>query len=264
MSLSDWLSVIDEAASLNAASIQFIGGEPLLYSGLPDLLDYASALNFESIEVFSNLTFLPPKVISSLISAKAQVAFSIYGSTPRVHDARTTIPGSLDKLVKSLHTLNKHSIPMRAGVILDKKNSDYINDIYDLLDSLDIENRSVDYVRSVGRANTAKNSDASLCGACGFQRLSVSNDGQISPCIFSFETPIGNFKDISLLDALSSDELTKFRRQFSSSNGVMEAFCEPYLCGPDHRCVPDLRGPSCSPDYCQPGINKIIPTKTLD
>lgn len=54
MTFDDWVRVIDQAAEAEAASVQFVGGEPTLYPRLPDLINHALRKRL-SVEVFSNL-----------------------------------------------------------------------------------------------------------------------------------------------------------------------------------------------------------------
>ncbi|MFD7861384.1 radical SAM protein [Streptomyces sp. NPDC059783] len=41
MATSDWHRLIDEAAALGTSTVQFIGGEPLLHPGFPELVEHA-------------------------------------------------------------------------------------------------------------------------------------------------------------------------------------------------------------------------------
>jgi len=38
MTMADWARVIDQVTALGATMVQFIGGEPTLHRGLPDLV----------------------------------------------------------------------------------------------------------------------------------------------------------------------------------------------------------------------------------
>lgn len=53
MTTHDWLVLLRSSRAEGCSSVQFIGGEPLIYPDLPLLLQEASSLNFEEIEVFT-------------------------------------------------------------------------------------------------------------------------------------------------------------------------------------------------------------------
>src|SRR5579884_2046624 len=59
MGLNDWSRVIGEAADLSCRNLQFIGGEPSLHPGLPDLIRRAKACGITNVEVYTNGTVLP-------------------------------------------------------------------------------------------------------------------------------------------------------------------------------------------------------------
>src|SRR5215475_2642788 len=54
MTPDDWRNVIDQAAALGIASVQFIGGEPTMDSDMPELARYALATGLK-VYVYSNL-----------------------------------------------------------------------------------------------------------------------------------------------------------------------------------------------------------------
>ena len=75
-----WISILDELSEVGCKNIQFIGGEPTLYSKLPELLNYAHQKRFKSIVIFSNLSNLSEKLLKSIVNSGCKIRFSIYGS----------------------------------------------------------------------------------------------------------------------------------------------------------------------------------------
>lgn len=61
MRREDWFALLDQAAGLGVAMVQYIGGEPTLHPHLPQLIDHALSLGMR-VEVFSNLVRVRPSV----------------------------------------------------------------------------------------------------------------------------------------------------------------------------------------------------------
>src|SRR5258708_4092159 len=77
MTLADWRRMIDEAAALGAPQVQFIGGEPTLHPGLPELIRYALGRNLR-VEVFSNLVRVTPELWDVFSLPGVSLATSYY------------------------------------------------------------------------------------------------------------------------------------------------------------------------------------------
>jgi MoaA/NifB/PqqE/SkfB family radical SAM enzyme len=61
MTMPDWFNVIDQAAAARVRMVQMVGGEPMLFPGLAELVRYALGRGL-LVEVFSNLVHVPEKV----------------------------------------------------------------------------------------------------------------------------------------------------------------------------------------------------------
>lgn len=84
----DWTRVIAESASLGVKEIQFIGGEPTLYPGLPALIKCARATRLE-VEVFSNLVHVSAEQWEAFSIPGVSLATSWYSADRKQHAAIT-------------------------------------------------------------------------------------------------------------------------------------------------------------------------------
>ena len=114
MSIEEWKDIISQCAELKCDYIQFIGGEPCLYAGLPELIYFARRLGIKSIALFTNLSCITPEIISAIIDNDILVNFSIYGASAEFHDTITQIHGSFEILKEKIKILRKFDIKMRA------------------------------------------------------------------------------------------------------------------------------------------------------
>ncbi|MGH3770452.1 MAG: radical SAM protein [Pseudonocardiaceae bacterium] len=93
MSSADWCRVIDEVAQLGGWMVQFIGGEPTLYRGLPDLVRSALTQGLEA-EVFTNLVHVSSELWETFAHRGVRLATSYYSCDAAEHEAITRCKGS--------------------------------------------------------------------------------------------------------------------------------------------------------------------------
>lgn len=270
MRFEDWTRVIDEAAELGCRSMQFIGGEPLLYPELDELIDVANNRGFEFIEVFTNATAVTPKRAEQFARWNVHVACSVYAADANTHDRVTAKPGSFDRTVAGLTNLARKSVPIRIGFIEMEANRGEFDRTRAFLSSIGIERVSMDSVREFGRGEAiaegprADSKFAGLCGQCSRGRLCVTNTGEVYPCIMSRTFPVGDVLDGGLRNVFHGHPIRDFRTEMDAEIWGASPACEPknmqdcnptttpcMVCGPGacrpdwNPCVPEV--PSCGP-----------------
>jgi MoaA/NifB/PqqE/SkfB family radical SAM enzyme len=259
MQLEDWLRLLTEAHALGCRNVQFIGGEPLLYAGLPQLVREAKRLNYDLIEVFTNGTRFTDDIVTLFKATGAMLATSFYAKDRCTHDAITGVRGSQQKTVEAVRRAIANRIPTRVGVIAMKAEDAQIQSTVDFLRALGVEDIGVDRVRRFGRgAQACESRDPmdELCGACWRGSLAVNSAGDVSPCIFSHFYNVGHVS-AGLSTILEEKPLLDFRktmrdRRIPSSKNY-PGLCQPYGCNPND-CSPQTGcEPYCSPRYyCNP------------
>jgi MoaA/NifB/PqqE/SkfB family radical SAM enzyme len=113
----DYNDVLSTVAEFGCRKVQFIGGEPTLNRNLPDFIARARSLDYEFVEVFTNLIRLPSPLLDCFVEHKVHVATSAYSNDPRVHDEITKKPGSFRQTMRNIDTVLAAGLPLRAGVI---------------------------------------------------------------------------------------------------------------------------------------------------
>jgi MoaA/NifB/PqqE/SkfB family radical SAM enzyme len=116
MTTADWQRVIDEAAGLGVAIVQFIGGEPTLHRDLPELMSHAVARGVQ-VEVFSNLVHVTPMLWEMFERPGVKLACSYYSDEAAQHAAVTRRSGSHARTRANIVEALRRSIPLRVGVI---------------------------------------------------------------------------------------------------------------------------------------------------
>ncbi|MBI4453932.1 radical SAM protein [Candidatus Woesearchaeota archaeon] len=263
LSHETWLDLLDQTAELGVKSIQFIGGEPLLYDRIFDLIRHAKEKEIKFIELFTNGTLITPQIADELSRLSVNVALSLYADTPEIHDKVTQKPGSFEKTTTAIKLLQERKVSVRLAVIAMSTNEGSIDATLEYIKKeFGIEHTRYDIVRPVGRggndelvpkalyeksitraANFRKvNADAfarNLYGnSCLNGKLCITPTGDVHPCIMEKEYKIGNVKEKSLKEIAQSEELGYI---FGLSKDYIEGCSEceyRYAC---HDCRPKAK-----------------------
>lgn len=251
-----YLEILRSAAELGCAKVQFIGGEATLHPMLPEMMAECRALDFQSVEVFTNLVSLKPALIECFVEYGISIATSFYSVDPAVHDTITKRPGSWKRTVTNLKAVLAAGLSCRVGVVVSELNEADLERTEQFLVALGIDRSAIgrDRVRAFGRAGSGEGVEemSSLCGSCAGDVVCVGYDGRVSPCIMSKRWSAGDINQQSLSDILTSSELERTREaiHLATADDRRETMgtCNPD-CAP---CSPKQTGP-CNPQtYCHP------------
>ena len=151
LTTADYKRLLEEAAALGCRAVQFIGGEPTLHRGLPELITRARALRYEHVEVYTNGTVLPDTLLSCFVDNWVSMAVSVYADDPDVHDAVTGRIGSHRRTISNLQRMVAAGLDVRIGLIAMDVNKGRVDNTVSFLRGLGIEKVRIDVARSVGR-----------------------------------------------------------------------------------------------------------------
>lgn len=272
MTHADWVQTISDAGSLGCRAMQFIGGEPMLYPQLCDLIEVARTSGIKSIEIYTNGTPISEAWVERLKAYEASIACSLYAPTAEIHDSVTQKPGSFDRTIAALRRLANADVPVRIGFIEMEENEGRFEATKALLKELGIERVAHDHVRGFGRGAESKAADApgsqfgDLCGQCWKGSVCVTATGDAFPCIMSRAFKVGNVLEQGLVSVVSSKALRGFRREQKDFEDKRLGpdpkpcmVCSPGPCAPDMADPPPPPAPPCIPtcpprDPCTPRI----------
>jgi MoaA/NifB/PqqE/SkfB family radical SAM enzyme len=238
---------IAEAANLGFERVQFIGGEPLLYKPLPDLLRHCTQYAFRALELYTNLTFLPGPVLDALVDVHGvSVATSVYSHHADVHDTITGVDGSWRATIANIERLISRGVAVGATCVEMEQNAGHYDDLRAFLLARGVSSIGHDRVRRVGRAAQLTPVELTeLCGACAGMTACLSFDGFVYPCIMARSLPLGSILERSLADILASEGARTIRKRIAQAcvpavpDCGPQAACNPIYCGPQGNCGPD-------------------------
>lgn len=235
LSLEQWKKIIKEVYQLGCRSLQFIGGEPLLFGKkkLINLIEEAKNLNYQTLELFTNCTLLDDDFIYLLKENNVSVATSFYGPKPAIHDFITRRKGSFYKTKNNIIKLLSAGINVRVGIIAMNANKNYIEETISFLSQIGVKNIKVDRVRPAGRG-----ANESICSSynelifkkpffpkitfnffnkahfghnCFMDKLCVNSKGEVLPCIMERDIIFGQIQNKSIGEIISEEKVKRIR-----------------------------------------------------
>ena len=196
MGYSDWVNCLRTFSASGITHLQFTGGEPTLYEGLPNLIIEAKNLNYEFVEVFTNLTCITDNQLSFFKKYDVSLAFSIYGHNSSTHDQITQTLGSFKKTIDGIIRAHKKDIKIRASIVVIDNSIQELTKIQRVIKDLGVTSICIDEVRSVGRGYNFCTSSLQCINSCAhILKLCVIANGDILPCVFQRTNKLGNYFD---------------------------------------------------------------------
>ena len=129
------------------------GGEPLLYPGFADLLGYANGLGFKW-GMTTNATLITKDVAKMLEdTGMGTVSVSIDGLRD-THDRQRGLKGGFDKAMQGIQNLidRKAFRHIQVTTVVNHKNISELDELYLILDELDLDSWRVIGMEPMGRA----------------------------------------------------------------------------------------------------------------
>jgi radical SAM protein with 4Fe4S-binding SPASM domain len=237
ISFKQWKEILAECARLGAKRVQFVGGEPTLYPGLMELIEYARSCRYRDIEVFTNATRLEVSLLRQWASSGIMVGLSFYSYDPKTHDTITGRTGSFRRTVRGIRAILAHNIPVRVGIVLMRDNLSHLTDTVEFLKGLGLKAGEIewDYVRPTGRGEAEVsrmgrdvwnevipikssslleegqgNCDKGFAqGTCWKGKIAISSEGDVYPCVFARQMPVGKFPEMRLEEIVQGQVLQR-------------------------------------------------------
>jgi MoaA/NifB/PqqE/SkfB family radical SAM enzyme len=265
MQLDDWIDALDQAAAMGCKKVQFIGGEPTLYPGLPQLIEHAHKSGYEHICVYTNGTHFTDALKSVFLAHHVSLAFSIYGSKGAVHDQVTRRKGSFAKTERAVRWASAAGLPVHASIIEMSINTDDVRETQRMLHEAGVSAVHTDRLRGFGRGSHERPSQPplkELCGRCGDGKVCIGSNGDIYPCVFARFNALGHIKNHGLAHVFYGRPLHDFRNALIDAHKpFQQRLIDASACSPEQpapSCAPEQAPPSCAPERdpgrCSPEI----------
>lgn len=136
-------SLIDELYEMKCFHLSFTGGDPFLFRGFLELLEYVKKKKFV-FDIFTNGLYLFENeyALNKIIELNPRrVLFSIYGANSKTHDNITKLNGSFYKTLEVIKKLRDKGVTVILNVMLLNNNIKEIDQIIKFIKELNVEYR---------------------------------------------------------------------------------------------------------------------------
>lgn len=213
LNLNQWEEIILQLKMYIPKRIILIGGEPLLFKEIKQLIEIIKKqLPNTDIVLYSNLTLLKDTMVDVLVKNKVKVITSLYSSERGIHDVITNSKGSFKKTVESIHLLRESGVNIQANTVIMKHNCEEVKTIKEFIYNLTGKKGKIDLIRNVGKSKDnlipkeSRDLDEKIIrkppfkgiskgefirnfsgNSCWQGKINITCDGKISPCIMGGE-----------------------------------------------------------------------------
>ncbi len=206
-------SALDQAIDFGQPYLQFTGGDPLIHPHLIEAVEYASALPFKGMEIYTNGLLLSDRMLESLIPFQPSFSFSIYADNAAIHDEITRVPGSWKRTLDAMKRAQRAGFRIRAGIALMEHNITHADNMAPFLNQelgLTVDQIRFDAVNQVGRGKNLEMlqgitpSHTPSSGPERKGKLCIAANGDVFPCVFARRFKLGNIINHSLKEIFST------------------------------------------------------------
>jgi radical SAM protein with 4Fe4S-binding SPASM domain len=131
MPVNEGKKILDQLIENRVFKVYFTGGEPLLYSGLYELLEYIDKKPIWSL-IQTNGLLITDEVAQTLKKVGVGACdLPLFGIVPETHDFITQLPGSFEKLFSAYTILRKYDVRTFVSFVVTRYNVQEFSQFFD-------------------------------------------------------------------------------------------------------------------------------------
>ena len=267
LTVEQFQDVITQAKELGARKIIVLGGEPMLYPPILDMLRFIRGLNMD-VELFTNGSGITTEMAQTLYDMRVRVVLKMNTFDEKLQDTLSGRKGAYDQIHRAFDNLKRAGYPsadrfMGVSTVICRQNIDELPRLWEWLrdqniapyfemitpqggardnSALDINTKEAEeFFHRIAELDRTKYGHhwvprpPLVGGICLRHQFScaVSSDGFVQPCV-GVTIPIGNVREKKLADILRDSEvvsdLKSYRSMIKGPCGNCDHISECYGC----------------------------------
>jgi len=123
------------AAAFGKTAIDISGGEPTIRPDLPELISYCREKGFRDITIITNgqRTADPAYCRTLKEAGLTEGLFSIHSHSAEIHDGFTHVPGSFERINRSVENFRAAGLQVRVNTVVNSENYKYLDQFFELV-----------------------------------------------------------------------------------------------------------------------------------
>jgi radical SAM protein with 4Fe4S-binding SPASM domain len=267
LTVEQFQDVITQAKDLGARKIIVLGGEPMLYPSILDMLRFIRDLDMD-VELFTNGSGITPEMAQTLYGMRVRVVLKMNTFNEKIQDTLSGRKGAYDQIRRAFDNLKQAGYPsadrfMGVSTVVCRQNIDELPKLWVWLrdqniapyfemitpqggardnSALDINTKEAEeFFHKIAELDRTKYGHhweprpPLVGGVCLRHQFScaVNSEGYVQPCV-GVTIPIGNVREKKLADILKDSEvvsdLKSYRSMIKGPCGNCDHISECYGC----------------------------------
>lgn len=267
LTTDEFSDVIRQAKELGARKIIVLGGEPMLYPHILEMLRFIRSLDMD-VELFTNGTGITPEMAKTFYAMRVRVVLKMNTFDETVQDRLSGRKGAYTQIHRAFENLQRAGYPstdrfMGVSTVICQQNIAELPKLWEWLrdrniapyfelitpqggargnETLDITSKQAEEffhtIAELDRTKYGRHWDPRpplVGGICLRHQFScaVSSDGNVQPCV-GVTIPIGNVREKKLADILKDSEvlsdLKSYKSMIKGPCGDCDQLAECYGC----------------------------------
>ncbi len=139
LALDQYLTLLDDLASMQVLHLTLSGGEPLAHPNFYEIGSHARKLGFVT-RIKSNGHAINARVAGRIREEIDPfiIDVSIHGARAETHDRQTRVPGSFDRLIANIGHMKSAGLRVKTNCVLTRWNEDEVAALLSLADELGV------------------------------------------------------------------------------------------------------------------------------
>ncbi|AZT89313.1 radical SAM protein [Caldicellulosiruptor changbaiensis] len=236
LKLDEWKNIIEQASQMGCRTLTFFGGEPFIkYSVLYDLVKYAKNFSIANIKVFTNGALLTDEMLSFIKKENIELTIQILSFDENCFDKISGVNGAFKKVFRNLDKMLELGIQFNILFLVNKFNEtelEYIKSfktkikrevVVDFIHPKPENNfystKYINYIYAKERRLIKPNLHTFMFlknyNCCYGEKIAISENGDVFPCIMSRQLKLGNIREISKLYKIFNTDFYYFLKKLN-------------------------------------------------
>jgi len=250
LSREEFFDLITQAKELGARKMIVLGGEPMLYPHIMEMINFIRGLDMD-VELFTNGTNITPEKARELYAAGVRVVLKMNTFDEKVQDTLSGRKGAYTQIHEAFKNLKEAGYPskdrfMGISTVVCQQNIEELPKMWEWLrdqniapyfemitpqggakehNMLDVDSHQVEElfkrISKIDRNKYGHNWDPKpplIGGECLRHRFScaVNSEGDVQPCV-GVTIPIGNVRKQKLKDILKDSEVVQDLKMYTQT-----------------------------------------------
>jgi radical SAM additional 4Fe4S-binding domain len=273
LDINNWKNVIDQVSKLSCNQIVFIGGEPLLnFEYLSNLVPYIKEHKISNILLYTNGTLINDEIIEFIKKYNIHLNIQLLSDNEITYEEITGKKGLENIVYNNICKINSSNINYKLSFLVNKFNENQVDSTLRKYNPI-IGNKKfeLDFLYPIPQNNFYSKKYFNLLydkkktfskiymesysylkkyHPCYANKLAITLDGNLIPCIMSRKLVLGNIRDSNIVSILKDSQFNYLEKLTKDKIAHCKNCAYRYGCFDCRALEMAATGDLCGLEYC--------------